>query len=581
VLAIRLLFRLPPSTRRRLVSAVPARWRLRLLRAAGRASGERPAGRPPSWSGRATPPAVVDATSPIRVRRDNLTAVMAILDAAAVPYHRVPSGHATRTALAVPAAHRPRALAALTHGPAQARAVLRGWDAAAQLPARIAEAAVVSAYWPVTNPGRTLTLAEAYACDVEFWTADGAYLVSPRLPAITPPVPADAPVTYAAEPEFGQFCADDDGARFPTRRELLVAGMDWVRFPVDAVYTWVDGGDPGWQRRKAAALRANGWAAANPQAANASRYTSRDELRYSLRSLHHHAPWIRNVFLVTDAQVPAWLDPDHPAVTVIDHREIFGAAGRTPTFNSHAIESRLHHIPGLAEHFIYLNDDVFLGRPVTPDQFFLPSGIARFFESGAPIVAGPTRPDDPPVMAAGKNNRAVLADQFGRLLTRKLQHTPHPQRRSVLAEIEQHRPDLVAATAGHPFRHPDDLSLPSSLQPYWAYLTGRAVPGRLSYVYTDLKDPDMPLRLMALLRYRGRDAFCLNDTDSDPRAQREQADLLAEFLPAYFPFPAPFETAAGPTDAVARPRRRPDPVVAPPRLLDGQRPDRTDEPQHA
>jgi hypothetical protein len=567
VLAVRLLFRLSPSLRHRLVRALPTRWRLRLLRAAGRASGRGPAGGPPSWSGRAAPPAVVDATSPVRVRRDNLTAVMAILDAAAVPYFRVPSAQATRTALAVPATHRQRALAALTGGQAAGRPVLRGRDAAAQRPARLGAATVVSACWPVTNPGRTLTLAEAYGCDVEFWAADGAWLVSPRLPAVTPPVRADSPVTYAAEPEFGQFCAAEDGARFPTRREVLIAGMDWVRFPIDAVYTWVDGADPAWQRRKAAALRANGWATASPQSANASRYTSRDELRYSLRSLHYHAPWIRNIFLVTDAQVPAWLDAEHPAVTVVDHREIFGAAGRTPTFNSHAIESRLHHIPGLAEHFIYVNDDVFLGRPVTPDQFFLPSGLARFFESGAPIVAGPTRPDDLPVMAAGKNNRAVLADRFGRLLTRKLQHTPHPQRRSVLAEIEQHCPDLVAATAGHPFRHPDDLSLPSSLQPYWAYMTGRAVPGRLRYLYTDLKHPETPVRLMSLLRHRSKDVFCLNDTDADPAAQ---ADLLAEFLPAYFPFPAPFETtAAGPAVVVAQPR------------VPETRPERTDEPQPA
>ncbi|HEU5110945.1 MAG TPA: stealth family protein, partial [Micromonosporaceae bacterium] len=380
----------------------------------------------------------------------------------------------------------------------------------------------------------------------------------PRTPATTPPVPLDSPVTHAAEPDFGQFCAGDDGARFPTRREVLVGGMDWVRFPIDAVYTWVDGSDPRWQHRKNAALLANAWAATGPQAANASRYLSRDELRYSLRSLHHHAPWIRHVHLVTDAQVPAWL-ADHPWVTVVDHREIFGTTGRTPTFNSHAIESRLHRVPGLAEHFIYLNDDVFLGRPLTPDVFFLPSGIARFFESGAPIEAGPVRPDDRPVMAAGKNNRDVLRERFDRLLTRKLQHTPHPQRRSVLEEIERACPERVAATAAHPFRHPQDLSVPSSLAPYWAYLTGRAVPGHLRYLYTDLRQPETPLRLATLLRHRAKDVFCLNDTDSGPDAQRSAADLLGEFLPAYFPFPAPFEKAA------ARPRRDAAPVAAPPR----------------
>ena len=42
-------------------------------------------------------------------------------------------------------------------------------------------------------------------------------------------------------------------------------------------------------------------------------------------------------------------------------------ADALPTFSSHAIESRLHHVPDLAEHFLYSNDDMFFGRPVDPE----------------------------------------------------------------------------------------------------------------------------------------------------------------------------------------------------------------------
>ena len=42
---------------------------------------------------------------------------------------------------------------------------------------------------------------------------------------------------------------------------------------------------------------------------------------------------------------------------------------------SYAIETALHRIDGLSEHFLYLNDDVFLGRPVPP-EYTLPSGSA-------------------------------------------------------------------------------------------------------------------------------------------------------------------------------------------------------------
>jgi hypothetical protein len=240
---------------------------------------------------------------------------------------------------------------------------------------------------------------------------------------------------------------------------------------------------------------------------------------------------------------------------VVSHREIFGDTGRLPTFNSQAIESRLHRIPGLAEHFLYLNDDVFLARPVPPELFFTPGGLARFFPSNAVVDSAPPRPGDPPANSAGKNNRRLIQQAFGRVLTRKMKHTPHPSRRSVLAEIELRFAEQVRATAGHQFRHPEDIAMLSSLQQYYAYLTGRAEPGEIRYMYTDLADPATPMRLARVLHDRHVDVFCLNDTDSTPAAAAEQAALLADFLPAYLPFPSPYE--------LARPRPATGPVVAP------------------
>jgi hypothetical protein len=147
------------------------------------------------------------------------------------------------------------------------------------------------------------------------------------------------------------------------------------------------------------------------------------------------------------------------------------------------------------------------------------------------------------------------------VLTRKMKHTPHPSRRSVLAEIELRFADHVTATAGHQFRHPDDISMLSSLQQYYAYLTGRAAPGDIRYMYTDLADPATPMRLARVLHDRHLDAFCLNDTDSSPSAAQEQAALLAEFLPAYLPFPSPYELAT-PRPATAELEAPRAPVVA-------------------
>src|SRR5699024_8077629 len=122
--------------------------------------------------------------------------------------------------------------------------------------------------------------------------------------------------------------------------------------PIDAVYTWVDGSDPQWLQRKA---DNTGDSDLEPvvRAANDARYASRDELKYSLRSLEMYANWIRHIYIVTDQQIPPWLDLSHPKITIVDHKEIFADTSVLPVFNSRAIESQLHNIPGLSEHYLY------------------------------------------------------------------------------------------------------------------------------------------------------------------------------------------------------------------------------------
>jgi hypothetical protein len=500
-----------------------------------------------------------DATaSPASVRRQNLDRVVATLDRAGIDWFRVPTRALQHTAVAVPVKHRAmvvRLLEEITGAGTGLVQIVRPRHQKGRRKRRAAD--VLRVCWPVTDPDGSLMLGLDLGCDVEFWHERDGTLVGPRANPIADVIPADEPVVSASEPSFGSFCAPDDPARYRTREIFTLPSLDRISFPIDAVYTWVDGGDPAWQARKARALTGNAWLdGASRLAHNDSRYASRDELRYSLRSLHCFAPWIRHVFLVTDDQVPAWLDTSHPGITVVSHREIFGDTGTLPTFNSQAIESRLHRIPGLSEHFLYLNDDVFLGRPVSPELFFTPGGLTRFFPSTALVDAAPRRPTDPPADSAGKNNRELIREAFGRVLTRKMKHTPHPSRRSVIAEIEERFLEHVDATAHHQFRHPDDISLLSSLQQNYAYLTGRAVPGSIRFAYADLAAPVTPFKLADLLRHRNLDAFCLNDIDSAPALVAEQEAMLADFLPAYLPFVSPYE--------LSNPRPGTAPLPAPP-----------------
>lgn len=103
---------------------------------------------------------------------------------------------------------------------------------------------------------------------------------------------------------------------------------------------------------------------------SASRFEDNEELRYSLRSVERHAPWVRHIFIVTNGQIPSWLNLDNPRVTVVTHQDIFLNHSHLPTFSSPAIETHIHRISGLSQKFIYLNDDVMFGKDVWPDDFY-------------------------------------------------------------------------------------------------------------------------------------------------------------------------------------------------------------------
>lgn len=50
------------------------------------------------------------------------------------------------------------------------------------------------------------------------------------------------------------------------------------------------------------------------------RFADNDQLKYSLRSIELYAPWIRNIYLVTNGQVPTWLNVSHPQIHLITHQ---------------------------------------------------------------------------------------------------------------------------------------------------------------------------------------------------------------------------------------------------------------------
>ncbi len=146
--------------------------------------------------------------------------------------------------------------------------------------------------------------------------------------------------------------------------------------PIDAVIAWVDGSDPKFNKKRMHHL--------NPKqkhsipGADSTRFNSLNEVSYCVLSIFKFAPFIQNVFIVTDNQNPnvdqvvqQYFPERVSDLRIVDHKEIFeGYEYYLPTFNSICISNMLWRIKGLSNQFVYFNDDIFLVRPLNPSDWF-------------------------------------------------------------------------------------------------------------------------------------------------------------------------------------------------------------------
>lgn len=360
---------------------------------------------------------------------------------------------------------------------------------------------------------------------------------------------------YDWDPDSNTYRARDAGSLPPmidkpdAREEGIIIGLstpstrlDKVPFPIDVVYTWVDGNDPEWNERRRIRSAQLGYQL--PRVANsAARYKNRDELRYSLRSLYYFSPWVRKIYLVTDDQVPDWYEPGCEMIEIISHRELFPDERSLPTFNSHAIESVLHRIPGLSEHFLYMNDDVFFSSVIHAEAFFEVNGIARTFLSRAMIPFCRKSLSDVASEWGAMNANELLYQDARVMMPYKTRHTPIPLRRSLLAELEARFPKRFERLRQSPFRTRDDLAPTSSLHAYFGLQKGLVVRSHIAYRYVNLARPNLREALQSIAFSQDALVYCLNDTEVDDKRfnwQRQEA-VVRKFLDMMYPYSAPWE----------------------------------------
>ncbi len=503
-------------------------------------------------------PAVLEAqdgVTPAQARRHALETCVAAAAAAAPatpddahPWLVIPAHEHDEPIVVVPMTRRRQLLDALAAAPGAAYLSLRdparhGWHErrgtvptlAADLRRGMTDSLHIEP-WPVVD-GRPSLLGEGCGVQVQLWEAssDGD-LLAPGLNPYATRISRAARATAVP--------SDVEGVSVPTLPLMAAPTVTECRFPVDVVYTWVDGTDPVWDEARRARLAEADGTALTREASGRARFLDHGELRYSLRSLHLFAPWVRRIHLVTAGQTPDWLDVDHPRIHLVDHRDLLPPEA-LPTFSSHAIETVLHRIAGLAEHFLYLNDDFLLGRPLRPESFFSPAGLTAVATAPHPIGLSEPRSDSAaaPYLKAAWNNRDLLSEEFGAVVTNHLAHAPYPHRVSVLEALHHRFPEALGVTTHAPFRSDTDVSTLSSLAQHFGLLTGTAYLAPADLAFVDISNADLERRLRAV-RERDQDFICLGDHhDHALRSERLEVVLRA-FFEDYYPVAAPWERSA-------------------------------------
>lgn len=319
-----------------------------------------------------------------------------------------------------------------------------------------------------------------------------------------------------------------------------VGAHERCQFPIDLVYMWVDGEDPVWQEQRQATLQVASSSEAKPDdtATWPWLFRDRDELMYSLRSVEECLPWVRTIHLVTDGQVPVWLDTDNSRLRLHAHAEFFGDPAALPTFNSHAIGSQLHRLPGLAEHYLVMNDDVLFGAPLEPEQFFTPSGLARVRPSRhhAPVIDR----DAMSAIESARQNAVDLVEQLHDARpTRLFAHGPIPQIKRIQVELEARFPEAFDGTMRSRTRATTDHELNSWLHLNHLLLSGLAVEANYRYDYFFLAYPHRRPALERALRQRRIGVMCLNDGPDEGGPNYEE--WLTAQLARAFPVPSQME----------------------------------------
>ena len=276
-----------------------------------------------------------------------------------------------------------------------------------------------------------------------------------------------------------------------------------------------------------------------------------------------YAPWVRMIHFVTFGHIPPWLNTEHDKIHVVNHRDYIPEK-YLPTFSSHTIELNMHRIPGLADRFVYFNDDVYLTHITESTDFF---------KNGKPVdtaVFGIVKNDDTAnfmpyimlnmlaVINMKFSKRAMIKRDFRKWITFKNgkgilnniylmpwgsytgfrnYHTCVAFCKETFETVWSECGDILDKTCTHKFRSREDVN--QYLMRYWQLCEGNFVPHRPNSTYITIRK-DTATEIEDALKNEKYKVVCVNDDPMGFDFDTEQP-LIKEVFERVFPVKSRFE----------------------------------------
>lgn len=316
---------------------------------------------------------------------------------------------------------------------------------------------------------------------------------------------------------------------------------------IDFVVTWVDMNDPEWQKEfeKYSQKSVN-----EKNGVSDARFRDNGFLKYWFRGIEKFAPWVRKIHFVTSSRPPEWLDVNNPKLNIVWHEDIIPQEF-LPTFNSVVIERFMHRIPGLAEHFVYFNDDFYIINNIKEERFFLnglPRDIAvfqynpswsqwyrtlknniriinRHFDKKEVLRRDRDKWFNKCYGSKARMNR--LLQPYSRFITLRTPHNAQPYLKSTFEEVWSAAFGELMATSKNRFRASDDLT--PELFRTWQICKGNFEPYN---TYCDTKMFPLVLKsekAVKAIENQSYSLICLNDNINIRNYDQAMARISAAF----------------------------------------------------